>query len=207
MTSRSTRLVARFGSATGITLAALMVVGGTAGASTGVVPRSTVQSQSAKILAAQTGEKPPKVTCKTGLEAKVGASIHCTVVPYGSKLVYPATVTMKSIHGKTANFHIQVGQAVGQANMTKFCADNAKIDAALATATTPDEFLDALQAQNKAMLDFQTTAPSPIVADAGTLVQASRQALATGDPTIFTTQKVEQAGVAVDTFCGQKVSG
>jgi len=47
------------------------------------------------------------------------------------------TITVRSIHGGSANFYVQVGQALGQANQAKFCADNATINSALSAATTP----------------------------------------------------------------------
>jgi hypothetical protein len=186
--------------------ASLGLLSATAGA-TGVVTKSTVQSQAAKILAKETGEKPPKVTCTGGLKAKVGASVHCTVVPHGSTLKYPAVVTVRSIHGSTANFHVQVGQAAGQANMTKFCADNTTLLTAVSGATTPDAFVQALEANESIILDFQNTAPSKIVDQAGALVQAARAAISAGNPAAFDTKAAEVAGNAVDAFCGQNASG
>jgi hypothetical protein len=178
----------------------------TAGA-TGVVSKSTVQTQAAKILAKETGQKPPKVTCAGSLKAKVGASVKCTVVPHGSTLKYPAVVTVRSIHGGTANFHVQVGQAAGQANMTKFCTDNTTLITAVSAASTPDAFIQALEANESTILDFQNTAPSKIVNQAGALVQAARAAISSGDPGAFETKAAEAAGNAVDAFCGQNASG
>ena len=185
----------------GVAVSAVLTT--TAGASTGVVPKSTVQIQASKILAKETGEKPPKVTCPGGLRAKVGATIRCTVIPHGTSLKYPATVTVTSIHGSVANFHVQVGQAAGQANKTKFCADNATINQAVTGATTPQAFVRALSGQQQTILDFQSTAPSSIVSQAGVLVQAARQAISSGSATIFTTKTVTNAVTAIDTFCGQ----
>jgi hypothetical protein len=177
-----------------------------AGASTPLVSKSTVQSQAAKILARETGQKAPKVSCPSGSKAKVGATIHCTVIPHGSTLKYPATITVTSIHGSTANFHVQVGQAPGQANKTKFCADNATINNAVSGAASPQAFVQALEANQQAILDFQNTAPSSIVQQAGVLVQAARQAITSGDATIFTTKTVSNAVTAIDTFCGQRAT-
>jgi hypothetical protein len=159
------------------------------------------------LLAAKTRQKLPKVTCPSGVAAKVGAVIHCTVVPYGMTLKYPATITVRSIHGGTANFYIQVGQALGQANQQKFCADNATINSALSAATTPAAFLSALQANEQVIHEFQSTAPSKIVDSAGTLVEAARQAIQSGDVSIFNSKTVAMAAVAVDTFCGQSTRG
>jgi hypothetical protein len=188
-------------------VASEIVLGGLAGAATPELSRSTVQTQTAKILAAKTGQKRPKVTCPRGVAAKVGAVIHCTVVPYGMTLKYPATVTVRSIHGRTANFYVQVGQARGQANMEKFCADNATIDSALSAATTSAAFLSALQTNEAVILEFQKTAPAKIVAAAGTVTAASRQALNSGDIAVFNTKTVANAAIAIDKFCGQSAKG
>jgi hypothetical protein len=175
-----------------------------AGAGAPQVAKTTVQTQSAKILAAETGQKRPKVTCPSGVAAKVGAVIHCTVVPHGTTVHYPATVTVRSIHGSTATFYVQVGQAPGHADRATFCADNATINAALSAATTPAAFLSALKANESVILELQSTAPSNIVDAAGTLTEATRQAIQSGDITVFNTKTVAHAAIAVDNFCGQK---
>ncbi len=184
-----------------------VVVGGVAGAATPQLSKNTVQTQTAKILAAKTGQKRPKVTCPRGVAAKVGAVIHCTVVPYGMTLKYPTTVTVRSIHGHTANFYVQVGQARGQANMTKFCADNATINSALTAATTSTAFLSTLESNEAVILEFQSTAPTKIVDAAGTVTAAARQALKSGDIAVFNTKTVADAVIAIDKFCGQSTTG
>ena len=137
----------------------------------------------------------------------MGAVIHCTVVPHGMTLKYPVTITVRTIHGSTADFYVQVGQALGQANQAKFCADNATINSALTAATTPAAFLSALQANEQTILDFQSTAPSKVVDSAGTLIEATRQAIQSGSVAIFNTKPVAKAAIAIDTFCGQSSGG
>ena len=145
--------------------------------------KSTVQTQSAKILAAETGQQRPKVTCPSGVATKVSAVIHCTVVPYGTTVQYPATITVRSIHGSTADFSVQVG---------------------LSAAKTSAAFLSALEADHSVILQLQTTAPSKIVDAAGTLIEATRQAIQSGDVSVFNTKAVARVAIAVDKFCGQK---
>ena len=186
--------------------AALLAVSPSAAAAP-QVSKSTLQAQAAKILAAKTGQKLPRVTCPSGVAAKVGAVIHCTVVPHGMTLKYPVTITVRTIHGSTADFYVQVGQALGQANQAKFCADNATINSALTAATTPAAFLSALQANEQTILDFQSTAPSKVVDSAGTLIEATRQAIQSGSVAIFNTKSVAKAAIAIDTFCGQSSGG
>ena len=197
-------LVAAVAIAIGLVVPELAFGSAVAGAGTPQVSKSTVQTQSAKILAAETGQKRPKVTCPSGVAAKVGAVIHCTVVPYGTTVQYPATVTVRSIHGSTADFYVQVGQALGHANRATFCADNATINGALSAATTSAAFLSALEANESVILQLQSTAPSKIVDAAGTLTEATRQAIQSGDISVFNTKTVSRAAIAVDKFCGQK---
>jgi len=137
--------------------------------------------------------------------------IHCTVVPHGMTLKYPVTITVRTVHGSTANFYVQVGQALGQAlgqaNQAKFCADNATINTALTAATTPAAFLSALQANQQTILELQSTAPSKVVDSAGTLIEATRQAIQSGNVAVFNTKPVANAAIAIDKFCGQSAPG
>jgi Domain of unknown function (DUF4333) len=183
--------------------AVVLTAGSAATAGTPEVSKATVQTQAAKILAAETGQKLPKVTCPSGVAAKVGAVIHCTVAPHGMTLKYSATVKVRSIHGNTAHFYVQVGQALGHGNRATFCADNATISAALTAASSPALFLAALQANEQTLLDLQSNAPSKIVVPTGTLIRAARQAVQTGSIAIFNTTSVAKADVAIDAFCGQ----
>jgi hypothetical protein len=98
-TSRIGRIIG----ATLVSTALLVAFGASANAATGVVPKSAVEAISAKVLAQETGQKLPKVVCPSGLKAKIGASIHCTVTPHGSTTKYPATVTVRSLHNGVAN--------------------------------------------------------------------------------------------------------
>jgi hypothetical protein len=164
-------------------------------------------ARSLRFASAKTGQTLPKVTCPSGVAAKVGAAIHCTVVPHGMTLEYPATITVQSIHGSTANFYIKVGQARGRANQEKFCADNATINSALSAATTPAAFLSALQADEQVIHEFQSTAPPKVVDSAGTLVEAARQAVQSDRVSVFNAKAVARAAVAVDKFCGQSTAG
>jgi hypothetical protein len=178
-----------------------------AGAASGSVPANVVEAQAAKALAAETGQKPPKVTCHGDLVAKVGAHIDCTLVPRGSKLVYPVRVTVNSVTNGTAHFVVQVGQAKGAANLTKFCSDNATLEQATSTATTSAELLAVLTADGSTILNLQSTAPSKIVVSAGTIDHAARVALNSGNARDFETKAVLAAREAVDELCEQNLDG
>jgi Domain of unknown function (DUF4333) len=201
-----TRLI-RHAFAGGLAVASLGVLSGGAGAASGSVPKSVVQSQAAKILSAETGHGLPNVKCSADLPAKVGSSIKCVLTPKGSKLKYPVVVTVNSVKKGTAHFHVQVGQAIGAANKTKFCADTATVDKATSMATVPSDLIPIFQANVKTLNDFQGTAPSAIVATAGTLVQAVRTAVNSGNAQAFTTPAIMNDIAKVSTFCGLNIDG
>ena len=178
-----------------------------AGASSGVVPRQVVEAQAAKVLAAQTGQKPPNVKCPGDLPARVGAAINCTLTPHGSKVVYPVKVTLQSIRQGTAHFYVQVGQAKGAANKATFCADNAAIDRATAPAQTLGDLIPIFEANQSTLNEFQGTAPPKVVKQAGTLVHAARVAVTTGNAKAFGTRSIQKAEQQVALFCGQNADG
>jgi Domain of unknown function (DUF4333) len=183
--------------------------GVSAAASTGSVPKTVVEAQAAKVLAQETGLKPqpPIVTCPGDLKGQVGASIHCTLRPAGSRLVYPVKVTVNSVKNGTAHFYVHVGQAFGVADKAEFCHDNAVLDRATSVAKTVADLVPIFIANEKTLLDLQATAPPKIVVSAGTLVHAAKDAMNSGNASAFTTRSLTNAGQAVDTFCGQKADG
>ncbi len=177
------------------------------GASGPSVPASVVEAQAAKVLAAKTGQQPPRVTCPGDLRGKLGAFINCTLVPKGSKQVYPVRVTINSIRNGTAYFSVQVGQAKGAGNKAKFCSDNAVLDSAFSRAHTGPGQIAILRSHESTIADFQKNAPSQIVVDAGTLVSAGRAAVRSGDASAIASKAFTKAGAAVDAYCGQNADG
>src|ERR1700689_1114448 len=97
---RSARLA--LNASAGILAAALLGTRGVpAGATAGDVPKSVVEAQAAKVLAAETGQESPSVKCPGDLQGKVGATLRCVLIPKGSKLKYPVVVTVGSVHNGT----------------------------------------------------------------------------------------------------------
>jgi hypothetical protein len=192
-------------------VAALGALGAGAAAATGSVPKSVVEAQAAKILAAETGQGLPHTKCPDDcpddLPGKVGASITCVLTPKASKLKYPVVVTVNSVRKGTAHFRVQVGQAIGAANKAKFCADTAVLDKATSVAKTPSNLIAIFESNVKTLNDFQGTAPSAIVATAGTLVQAARTAVNTGSAQAFATPAIMKDILAVSTYCGLNIGG
>ena len=171
------------------------------------VSQSDVQTQVAAQLAAETSQPVPKVTCPSGLQAKVGASIDCTLTAQGSTTTLPVHVTVTSVTNGTAHFSAQVGQAAGAADKTAFCNDNATLDKATSAAQQPSDLIAIFKANQATITDFQATAPPEIVASAGPLAIAANNAISTGDATAFTTQAIMADGTAVDAYCGQNSDG
>ena len=182
-------------------------LGPAAAATTGAVPKAVVESQTAKILAAETGQGLPHVTCPSNLQGRVGASLTCVLTPKGSKLKYPVVVRVNSVRQGTAHFHVQVGQAIGAANKAKFCVATATVDKATSVAVHPADLIPIFKRNVKALNNFQSTAPAPIVATAGTLIQAVRTAVTTGNAQAFTTSHILKAEQAVNTYCGLNIDG
>jgi hypothetical protein len=175
--------------------------------STPEVAQSDVESQVATQLAAQTSQPLPKVTCPSGLPAKVGSAIDCTLTAQGSTTQYPVHVTVTSVKDGTAKFDAQVGQAAGAGDKTAFCADNATLDAATAAAKQPSDLIPIFKANQSTLADFQAKAPSDIVASAGPLAVAANNAISSGDASAFATQAIMDDGAKVDAFCGQNSDG
>ncbi len=196
-------LVAGFACATVLSAcSASVTVGGTS-----QVPQSTVESQVATQLAAETSQPTPKVSCPGGLDAKVGATIDCELTAQGSTVQYPVHVTVTSVTNGTAHFTAQVGQTPGAGDMAAFCNDNAILDQATAAAQQPSDLIAIFKANQSTIADFQAKAPSAIVASAGPLAIAANNAISTGDASAFTTPAIMADGVAVDTYCGQNSDG
>ena len=88
-----------------------------------------------------------------------------------------------------------------------FCSDNARLDQATAAAQQPSDLVPIFKANQSLLADFQSKAPSAIVAQAGVLVLAADHAISSGDASAFATSKVVNAGTKVDAYCGQNADG
>jgi len=171
------------------------------------VSQSDVESQVASQLAAETSQPTPKVSCPSGLEAKVGAAIDCTLTAKGSTTTLPVHVTVTSVDNGTAHFTAQVGQAAGAGDKTAFCNDNAILDKATSAAQQPSDLIAIFKANQSTITDFQAKAPSDITDSAGPLAIAANNAITSGDTTAFTTPAITADGKAVDAYCGQNSDG
>lgn len=116
-------------------------------------------------------------------------------------------VTVTSVKNGTAYFSAQVGQVGGAGDKVAFCSDNAQLDQATAAAQQPADLVPIFKASQSLLGDFQSKAPSAIVAQAGVLVLAADHAISSGDASAFATAKVVDAGKKVDAYCGQNAGG
>ena len=202
-TTRATRLLA-----VGFAGAALLsACSGSAGVGTKQVARGEVESTAAHQLAAQVNQPTPKVNCPNGLEAKVGATLECTLTAQGDATALPVHIVVESVDNGTAHFTAQVGQAVGGGDKAGFCADNAVLDKATAVATQPSDLIAIFKDNEDTLARFRTKAPAEIINDAGTLAKAANDAVASGDASNFLDPVIVAAGKKVDGFCGQNSDG
>ncbi|HWD53057.1 MAG TPA: DUF4333 domain-containing protein [Acidimicrobiales bacterium] len=171
------------------------------------VSQSDVESQVATQLAAETSQPVPKIACPSGLPAKVGASIDCTLTAQGSTAQLPVHVSVTSVKNGTAKFDAQVGQVPGAGDMAAFCNDNAILDKATAAAQQPSDLVAIFKANQSTITDFQAKAPSEIVASAGPLAIAAESAITSGDASAFATQAIQDDGAKVDAYCSQNPDG
>lgn len=173
----------------------------------GEVAQGDVESSVAQQLAATTHQPVPKVSCPSGLDAKVGASIDCTLTPQGGGESLPVHVTVDSVKNGTAHYSAQVGQAAGGGDKAIFCADNAKLDQATAGAQQPSDLVPIFR-QNQSLIDeFEAEAPPDIIGNASTLANAAKSTISSGDASAFATQALSDAGTKVDAYCGQNADG
>ena len=165
------------------------------------VAKSDVESQVATQLAASTGQAKPDISCPDGLEAKVGATLDCTLSVQGDSTKLPVHVVVDSVDNGTAHFTAQVG-----GNKDIFCKDNATLSKAMSGSNTPEQLLPVLKANIATIDRFGKEAPDDIKADATALVNASHAAIDKNDASNFTDPTIAKSGANVDTYCGSDSS-
>lgn len=78
----------------------------TAGCGEPEVAKADVEKAAASVLSAKVGKESPPITCPTGLKAKVGTAITCSMVIDGKP--YDVAVNVTSIDGASAKFDVAV---------------------------------------------------------------------------------------------------
>jgi len=102
--------------ALGAVAVALALVGCSAHFSVGgtpAVPRNSVQTEVATVVARQAHQPVPKVVCPGDLKAKIGTVMYCSLTAQGSATTYPVKVQVDSISGTRVHFRIEVSQTPG----------------------------------------------------------------------------------------------
>jgi len=80
---------------------------------TPAVPRNSVQTEVATVVARQVNQPVPKVVCPGDLKAKIGTVMYCSLTAQGSTTAYPVKVQVDSISGTQVHFSIEVSTTPG----------------------------------------------------------------------------------------------
>lgn len=86
---------------------------------TSEVSKSEIESQVATQLAAKVNQPEPKVTCPSGLKAKVGASIDCELVAQGDTDVYAVHVVVDTVKSGKVHFNATVADTPNSTSQTQ----------------------------------------------------------------------------------------
>ena len=70
------------------------------------VAKADLEKNSAHFLSEKVGKESPPITCPSGLKAKVGAAITCSMVIDGK--TYDVAVNITSVDGTNAKFDVAV---------------------------------------------------------------------------------------------------
>jgi hypothetical protein len=117
-----------------------------------------------------------------------------------------ASVTILAACGSSSS-STSASATTAAASKVAFCQDNATLDKATASATTSDEFVKDLKANQATIIHFGKVAPSSIAAQAQVLVVGATAAIKSGNGDAFATTKFVKTGKAIDSYCGEKVDG
>lgn len=166
------------------------------------VDKAEVESQVATQLAKNVNQPKPDISCPSGLDAKVGASIDCTLTAQGDSTKLPVHVVVDSVSDGTAHFTAQVGGVPGSDAKVAFCKENAALDKAMSGASSPSDLLPILKANKDAIDTFGKDAPEAVQEQATVLVNATHTAIDKNDASGFADATVQSAGQKVDSYCG-----
>jgi hypothetical protein len=93
------------------------------------------------------------------------------------------------------------------ASKVSFCQDNATLDKATASATSPAELVKDLKANQSTIAHFGKVAPAAITDQAQVLVTGAAAAIKSGNGDVFATPKFVKTGKSIDSYCGEKADG
>jgi hypothetical protein len=102
--------------------------------------------------------------------------------------------------------HVSTPSA-GVGNKPALCMFVSDIDSAANTATSPSQDLAVLRSFQPRFAQALNDAPSEVRSEVKTLVDASRSAIDTGNPSVASTDAVVNAGYQLDVYCGIRKSG
>jgi hypothetical protein len=93
------------------------------------------------------------------------------------------------------------------ASKVAFCQDNATLDKATASATTGDELVTDLTANQSTITHFGQVAPAAVSDRAQVLVTGAATAIKSKNGDAFATAKYVNVSKAINSYCGQKANG
>jgi hypothetical protein len=93
------------------------------------------------------------------------------------------------------------------ASKVAFCQDNATLDKATASATTGDELVTDLTANQSTITHFGQVAPAAVSDQAQVLVTGAATAIKSKNGDAFATAKYVNVSKAINSYCGQKADG
>jgi hypothetical protein len=93
------------------------------------------------------------------------------------------------------------------ASKVAFCQDNATLDKATASATTGDELVKDLTANQSTITHFGQVAPAAVTDQAQVLVTGAATAIKSKNGDAFATAKYVNVSKTINSYCGQKADG
>jgi hypothetical protein len=117
-----------------------------------------------------------------------------------------ASVTILAACGSSSS-STSASATTAAASKVAFCQDNATLDKATASATTSDELVKDLKANQATIVHFGKVAPGAVAAQAQVLVVGATTAIKSGKGDAFATAKFINISKAINSYCAQKADG
>jgi hypothetical protein len=119
-----------------------------------------------------------------------------------------ASVTILAACGSSSSSSSTSSSATtATASKVAFCQDNATLDKATASATTSDELVKDLKANQATIVHFGKVAPGAVAAQAQVLVVGATTAIKSGKGDAFATAKFINISKAINSYCAEKDDG
>lgn len=118
-----------------------------------------------------------------------------------------AAVTLLAACGASSSTSTSSSVTTVTASKVAFCHDNATLDKATASATSADQLVKALAANQSTIVHFGQVAPAAVNDRAQVLVTGADVAIKANDGAPFATAKFVNIGKSINSYCGQAADG